>query len=133
MCDRGHYRLDSRTRAKIMLGLTWLFDKRDEHFGNGRTVRNVFEHAIRCQANRIAEIAELSVDALSTLTDADVEFEDCPPELAARLADASLRFRITCCHCQHAKDAEHAFLGQTVRCPKCRKEFAAPWAEVVAP
>jgi hypothetical protein len=131
MCDRGHYRLDAQTRAKIMLGLTWLFENRDEHFGNGRSVRNVFEHAIRCQANRIAEIPQLSVDELSTLTVADVEFEDCPAECFARLNEPSLRFSITCCHCHHAKNAESRFLGQAVRCPKCKKEFTAPWATPV--
>jgi hypothetical protein len=128
MCDKGHYRLDAQARAKTMLGLTWLFKHRDEHFGNGRTVRNVFEHAIRRQANRIAAIAELSVDQLSTLDAEDVEFEDCPPECFACLADAALRFLITCNHCQHAKPAELKFLGQTIRCPKCTKEFTAQWA-----
>jgi SpoVK/Ycf46/Vps4 family AAA+-type ATPase len=127
MCDRGHYRLDATCRAKIMLGLTWLFDHRDEHFGNGRTVRNLFEHAIRCQANRIAAISKLGVDELSTLLAADVEFEDCPPDCFARLADGALRFQIACCHCQHAKDAQATFLGQSIRCPKCKKEFTAHW------
>jgi hypothetical protein len=127
MCDRGHYRLDAQCRAKIMLGLAWLFAHRDEHFGNGRTVRNLFEHAIRRQANRIAGISKLSVDELSTLLADDVEFEDCPAECFARLADGGLRFTITCTHCQHAKDARVSFLGQTIRCPKCKKEFPAPW------
>ncbi|HEX6961411.1 MAG TPA: AAA family ATPase [Lacipirellula sp.] len=127
MCDRGRYRLDCQTRAKVMLGLTWLFENRDEHFGNGRTVRNIFEHSIRCQANRIAEITRLTVEELSTLTADDVQFEDCPAECFARLNDASLRFEIACEHCQHADDAKIAFLGAAVRCPKCKKEFTAHW------
>jgi SpoVK/Ycf46/Vps4 family AAA+-type ATPase len=127
MCDRGHYRLDSRTRGKVMLGLAWLFENRDEHFGNGRTVRNIFEHAIRCQANRIAEITRLTVEELSTLTAEDLQFEDCPPQCFARLDESALRFQITCEHCQHANDARLRFLGAAVRCPKCKKEFTAQW------
>jgi hypothetical protein len=127
MCEKGHYRLDAACRAKIMLGLAWLHAQRDEHFGNGRTVRNVFEHSIRRQANRIAGISKLSVDELSALHPDDVEFEDCPAECFARLADGALRFTIVCCHCQHAKDAAFSFLGQSIRCPKCKKEFTAPW------
>ena len=128
MCDKNHYRLDSITRAKIMLGLTSMYDRRDEHFGNGRAVRNLFEHALRRQANRIAEISELSVEQLCMLDAADVDFDDCPPECFARLADNSLRFRISCSHCQHGKDAPHTFLGVAVRCPKCQKEFTPHWA-----
>ena len=119
-------------RAKTIVGLTWLHERRDRHFGNGRTVRNLFEDAIRRQANRIAEIAELSVEQLSTLEPADVVIPDCPPEALAPLADGKLRFHITCHHCQHGKDVPQKFLGQTVKCPKCKKSFLADWGEVVA-
>lgn len=132
MCEKNHYRLDATTRAKIMLGLSWLYDKRDEHFGNGRTVRNLFEHALRRQANRIAAIPELSVDELSHLAEADVEFEDCPAAAFARLNCESLRFLITCVHCRHDKDVPHRLLGSALRCPKCRQEFAAEWGAVAA-
>jgi len=131
MCTKNHYRLDSITRAKIMLGLTWMHAERDEHFGNGRAVRNLFEHALRRQANRIAEITRLSVEQLSTLDAADVEFEDCPAEVHARLADESLRFKITCSHCTHEKDVPQKFLGATVRCPKCKKEFTPEWGACI--
>ena len=57
-----------------MLGLTELHRRRDRHFGNGRAVRNLFEHAIRRMANRIADIAELSQEQLMLLDAADIEF-----------------------------------------------------------
>jgi len=131
MCEKNHYRLGSCVRAKAALGLTWLYGRRDCHFGNGRAVRNLFEHAIRRQANRIAEVSELSVEQLTTLEPDDIEFDDCPPEALATYADAALRFRISCVHCRHASDAPAKFLGQTVRCPKCKKEFAAEWGDVI--
>ncbi|WP_428305223.1 AAA family ATPase [Lacipirellula sp.] len=131
MCDKSQYKLCAATRAKAIVGLTWLHEHRDRHFGNGRTARNLFELAIRRQANRIAEIAELTVEQLSTLDAADVEFEDCPPEALAPLADEKLRFHIECPACEHGKDVPQKFLGQKVRCPKCKQEFDAAWGEIV--
>jgi hypothetical protein len=127
MCDKNHYRLGAAARARAMAGFTWLYDQRDEHFGNGRTVRNLFEHAIRRQANRIAGISKLSMEELTTLEPADVHFADCPEEVFARLNDGATRFHISCAHCHHDKDVPQAFLGQTVRCPKCKQEFFASW------
>ena len=74
LCDKNHYKLAHGTRAKLMLGLTELHRRRDRHFGNGRAVRNLFEHAIRRMANRIADIAELSQEQLMLLDAADIEF-----------------------------------------------------------
>jgi SpoVK/Ycf46/Vps4 family AAA+-type ATPase len=130
MCDKSQYRVCSATRAKTIVGLSYLHANRDRHFGNGRTSRNLFEHAIRRQANRIAEIAELSVEQLSTLLPEDVEFEDAPPEALAPLADENLRFRIECPKCDHDKDVPQKFLGEKVRCPKCNEEFTAAWGEI---
>ena len=113
-----------------MLGLDWLYRRRDQHFGNGRAVRNLFEHAIRRQANRIAEVSQLSVEELTSLHAEDVEFVDCPAEAFAVLADGSLRFHITCGHCQHGKEVPAEFLGQAVGCPKCKREFTAEWGDV---
>ena len=131
MCDKSQYRVCAATRAKTIVGLTYLHAHRDRHFGNGRTARNLFEHTIRRQANRIAEIAELSIEQLSTLLPEDVEFEDAPPEALAPLADENLRFHIECPKCDHGKDVPQKFLGEKVRCPKCNEEFAAAWGAIV--
>jgi hypothetical protein len=132
MCQKNQYRLGPPVRAKTILGLDWLHERRDRHFGNGRTVRNLFEDAIRRQANRIAEIAELTVEQLATLEPPDVVVPDCPPEALAPAQDGKLRFHLVCPHCQHGKDAPQKYLGQTVKCPKCQQEFAADWGEPVA-
>jgi type VII secretion ATPase EccA len=131
MCGKSHYQLDGPARAKVMLGLTWLHERRDRHFGNGRTARNLFEHAIRRQANRIAVIEDLSVEQLAALLAEDIEFEKCPPEVFARLDDPQLKFHLECPHCKHGKDVPAAFLGQAVRCPKCSQDFTAQWGVVV--
>lgn len=42
-------------------------------FGNARGVRNVFERLLIAQANRLAESADLTTEALMTITEADVD------------------------------------------------------------
>ena len=46
--------------------------KRDRKFGNGRWVRNLFEHTIERQAERVAEIKEPTKEQLMTITMKDV-------------------------------------------------------------
>ncbi|HYO25812.1 MAG TPA: AAA family ATPase, partial [Lacipirellulaceae bacterium] len=133
MCQKNQYQAAPPVRAKTILGLTWLHDHRDRHFGNGRTVRNLFEDAIRRQANRIAEIADLSIEQLSTLEAADVAFPDCPPEALAPLDDPELRFHMECPRCKHGKDVPQKFLSLAVKCPKCQEEFVAEWGTLVRP
>jgi adenylate kinase family enzyme len=63
---RGHYRItdDAKARARAWLEAI----PRDEGFGNGRLVRNLFEHAVGRQATRLSEAsAELTDDELLTL------------------------------------------------------------------
>lgn len=133
MCDKNHYALQPLTRAKIMVGFDYLYANRTRFFGNGRTARNLFEHAIRLMANRIVGISELTVEQLSTLEPEDIDFEGVPEETFANLTeDGPLRFHIICPNCPHGKDVATKFLGRSVRCPKCEHDFFANWGTLVA-
>ena len=46
---------------------------KDEHFGNGRLVRNVFEKAIRNLADRVVNVPELTPELLTTFQPDDIE------------------------------------------------------------
>jgi len=132
MCNKNHYKLRPFTRAKVIVGLDYLYRRRDHHFGNGRTSRNLFEHAIRRMANRIAEIADLSVEQLTMLEADDIEFKKVPSEVFDGLAEnESLRFHIDCPECDYSKDVPHDLLGRSVRCPKCDHDFTADWGAMV--
>ena len=50
-----------------------LVGRHDPSFANGRTVRNIFENVLTCQANRLAGEDELTKEALVTITRADIE------------------------------------------------------------
>jgi hypothetical protein len=133
MCNKNHYQLRPKARAKVIIGLDYLYKRRGRHFGNGRTSRNTFEHAIRRQANRIAEIANLSVEQLTTLEPEDIEFRKIPGEVFETLANnEQLRFHIECPECDFGKEVPDEFLGQSIRCPKCEHDFDALWGSLVA-
>jgi hypothetical protein len=132
MCDKNQYTLLPLTRAKVVVGFDYLYQKRDRYFGNGRAARNLFEHAIRLMANRIAGIAELSVEQLTLLEPQDIEFKDVPLEVFVDIVDdGPLRFHLECPSCKHGKDVPTKFLGQNVKCPKCDHEFNAAWGTLV--
>jgi SpoVK/Ycf46/Vps4 family AAA+-type ATPase len=131
LCAKNHYKLAAAARAKLMLGVTELHRRRDKHFGNGRSVRNLFEHAVRRMANRIADIVQLEQEQLMLLEDADVEFADLPAECAKSLDPAAAKFRLSCPGCKFGSSVPGNILGQKVRCPKCKQDFLAEWGEVV--
>jgi hypothetical protein len=68
--DKAGYHLDA---AALERATAWLDAvPRTRGFGNGRTVRNLFEHSVAAQATRLADVAEPSDAQLATLEGADV-------------------------------------------------------------
>ena len=53
-----------------------LYERRDENFGNARDVRNVFEAAVACQANRVAAMEAPEKKDLMSLIVSDLDLED---------------------------------------------------------
>lgn len=68
--EKGGYRLDPGATARARLWLDSI--TRDKGFGNGRTARNLFEHAVATQATRLAPIAHPSDEELTVLVADDV-------------------------------------------------------------
>jgi SpoVK/Ycf46/Vps4 family AAA+-type ATPase len=133
LCDKNHYKLSEGTRPKLMLGLNELHRMRDQHFGNGRAVRNLFEHAIRRMANRIADVRDLTQDELVRLAPADLEFAGLPVDFNQDAPDdGRWRFQVVCPGCKATTKSRGSFLGQKVRCPKCQHDFTADWGVPVA-
>jgi hypothetical protein len=130
LCEKNHYKLAEGTRPKLMRGLAEMYRERDRRFGNGRTVRNLFEQSIRRMANRIADIRELSSDQLMLLETDDIEFSGLPAGFKFDPSELeTARFSVICPNCSHTNKARGAFLGKKVRCPKCEHDFVADWGE----
>jgi SpoVK/Ycf46/Vps4 family AAA+-type ATPase len=131
MCNKNLYEVPGETQVKLLLGFKHLFDRRDEHFGNGRMVRNTFERAIRQLANRIAGIAPLTKELLTQLKSEDIKFKDVPDKAWDSDEARKFKFRITCGHCDNARNLPGSHLGQNVKCKKCDEQFVAVWGEPV--
>lgn len=130
MCGKSRYELTPTARLKLILGLTWLFERRDRHFGNGRAARNVFEHAVRRMANRLAELKTISQLELVTLEADDIEFVDVPTHAFEALDEGQAVLHLECPACQQSKDVSPNLLGQRVRCGACEHKFLAEWGEL---
>jgi hypothetical protein len=70
LAEKGGYRLDAGARARARIWLDSI--PRDKGFGNGRTTRNLFEHAVSTQATRLAPVDHPSDEQLTVLVADDI-------------------------------------------------------------
>ena len=70
--DDTGMRLTDGALGKLRVFLKAAYDAREDSFGNGRFVRNLFERALERQADRLAPYAELSPELLSTIEETDL-------------------------------------------------------------
>ncbi len=129
MCEKNHYVLPQLTRAKLLLGFQRLLDERNEHFGNGRVARNVFEAAIRRLANRIAGVRSITRELLTTLEPEDIYFPETPEEDWSDLDTPARKYVIACPACNHTALLEQKLLGEPTSCEECKHEFNANWGD----
>ena len=71
-CDKNGYVLDDEAASLLKQHFDGLFERRDEHFGNARTARNIFEKAINAQADRLAILLEILDSDLERITTEDI-------------------------------------------------------------
>lgn len=130
MCETNDYSLPVATRLRLLAGFQYLLGRRDEKFGNGRLVRNVFETAIRRLANRIADVAPLTAELLTTIEPADIVLADVPGHVYASVDDAALRIVTACPGCGKILRCQTSFLGRPVKCKHCAHGFQLDWGEL---
>jgi AAA+ superfamily predicted ATPase len=130
MSETNHYTMPTGTRLRLLAGFQFLLDRRDEKFGNGRLVRNVFETAIRRLANRIADIAPLTAQLLTTIEPADIEFADVPAPIYRGLDDPALRILTICPGCGETLRCQTNFLCHRIKCKHCGHGFQLDWDEL---
>ncbi len=131
MCETNQYELTADSRVRLLIGFHQLYVQRDEHFGNGRLVRNVFEKSVRQLANRIAAITPVTRELLTTLVGRDIHFEGLPSQVWQLLEDETFRIRIICPQCAKPISLKPDYLGRRIKCPHCRKAVEATWGECV--
>ena len=129
LCEKNNYTLPAETRARLILGFAYLRGQRDEHFGNGRLARNIFEQAIRRLASRVADIVPLTKELLTRLEPNDILLSGVPNSVVDAEATRELRVSIVCPGCRHVSKFQAANLGRRVQCNKCQLHFTAEWGE----
>ena len=71
-CDTNGYVLSQDSIPFLEKKLRETYAAREEHFGNARAIRNLFEHAINLQATRLVQDPDLTDEELITLTAEDI-------------------------------------------------------------
>ena len=72
LATKNHYQLDDGFLSGLRSEIQQRVAQKDEHFGNGRLVRNLFEQSIRNMANRIVQATELTPELLSRFVAEDL-------------------------------------------------------------
>lgn len=71
-CHSLDYYVENAAMSKVLDLLKHAYRMRDRSFGNGRYVRNIFETALRHQANRVAEVSHVTKEILTTIIASDI-------------------------------------------------------------
>ncbi|MBQ6569961.1 MAG: AAA family ATPase [Clostridia bacterium] len=71
-CAQNGYSVADDTVELLRNIFNRMYENRDEHFGNARTVRNIFEKSINAQADRIAALSHLSDSDLELISTEDI-------------------------------------------------------------
>ncbi|MCD0460165.1 AAA family ATPase [Roseiconus lacunae] len=129
MASKAKYQLPTESRRRLLRGFTYLYAKRDRHFGNGRTARNSFERSVRRLANRLAEIKDITRDLLTTLQGDDIEVAGVDSAHLKAMAAKPGKVRIECNGVAQVVD-DHC-LGTEITCDDCGEPYFADWGEPV--
>ncbi len=71
-CSSNNYYISESGTHTLSSFFEQIYLNRDKHFGNGRTVRNVFEKVLESQANRISVQTEINKESLIRIEQEDV-------------------------------------------------------------
>ncbi len=128
---KGHYTLTLDARAYLSIMFTVAYTRRDEKFGNGRFVRNVFEEMGNRQAMRLTSAgSQPSKEALQTFAGADVPLDQVGLD-ADLLKVENARWRADCPSCQRQNRVRSDMLGKKVKCNGCQAVFTIEWPPLV--
>jgi len=71
-CRKNMYTLSPEAEEALKRELCIMYENREENFGNGREVRNIFEDSVINHSNRVAAIEKPTREELMTLTSEDI-------------------------------------------------------------
>jgi AAA+ superfamily predicted ATPase len=86
MLLHSEFTLTGAAAARAQKLIEQLRERADEHFGNGRVIRNLVEHIQQQQANRLAGLSEITREQLTTIEERDII--EAAKEILARSAES---------------------------------------------
>lgn len=123
LCKEHQYVLRPEAEQLVFRVLYHLHTEKDEHFGNGRTVRNIFELAIRRMAVRIASISPVTRELLTRIEKEDIALPGGESNTLDSLANTEMLARFKCPNCQKRITGADALVLQEVPCPACKTKL----------
>ena len=75
-CERNGYKLTEEAEQTAQELFDRLYEERDDNFGNGRDVRNIFEKMIVRQSNRVVALEDPDKDALMAVLPEDMREDE---------------------------------------------------------
>jgi len=130
MCRRNGMVLSPALREKVMHHFQYLWQNRDEHFGNARLVRNCFEAVISAQANRLANSDTVDAVALARLEAEDLVTESDAARENYRKSGKS--YFVECDHCHETYSWTLEMDLRDALCTKCGKTYDAEFGKLTA-
>ena len=126
LCKDDEYKVTSAAFANACILFRLAHYQKNEHFGNGRFVRNIYENTTMKQSSRLTLLKQITKQALSTLEAEDIPFEMISGFETQNLNFAESRWNVVCPNCQKQIVAPLELIGRNVTC-KCGHKFACPW------
>lgn len=71
LCKKNGYEPEDDLKGELRPFFDALYETRDNNFGNGRDVRNIFEQMVSVQSDRVAQLETVTVEDLMKLSLAD--------------------------------------------------------------
>jgi Holliday junction resolvasome RuvABC ATP-dependent DNA helicase subunit len=78
LCAKDGYHPSESATVRLQTLFTTSYERRGENFANGRMVRNLYEHIIRNQADRVIGSPNVDEEALACIESADVPQDPLP-------------------------------------------------------
>lgn len=125
-CKNNQYSISQIAKANLFYFFHCAFLEKNDKFGNGRFVRNVYEKTLGHLADRLSESqVEIKKADLTTIDFLDIPFEMLKTKVK-KIDFEKSKWNGKCPGCNRVAKGDIKFLGQRVTC-KCAAKFVFPW------
>jgi Holliday junction DNA helicase RuvB len=128
-CGQEQYQIANSAYAYAALLFTMAQQRRDERFGNGRYVRNIFQEVLSRHSQRVASLPahEIDNEKLSLIEPSDLMVGPLAGRHSDQIPIDALRWNATCAACKKTHKARHIHLNRTGVCKSCGSNFVVDW------